>query len=49
MCLHEDCKFIEIIEIDDVGTKVYIHLDSNYRPILIQYWSARVGECLDFK
>jgi hypothetical protein len=47
MCDHKECKYIEIIQIDDNGTKVYIHYNAKMRPIYIQYWSAKAGD-LDF-
>ena len=37
MCQLENCKYIEYYELDDYGTKVYIHHDQNYNPIWIEY------------
>ena len=38
MCEHPECKVINIIEINDNGVKVVIHYNSDFEPILIQYW-----------
>lgn len=37
MCQHKDCKAICIYELDDYGTKVYIHYDKYDTPIWIEY------------
>lgn len=37
MCGREDCKTICIYELDDYGTKIYIHFDKCYTPIWIEY------------
>lgn len=37
MCQREDCKYICIYELDDHGTKVYIHYDKCYNPLWIEY------------
>lgn len=40
MCLKNNCKYIEIIEIHD-NIKIVIHYDDDRKPILIQYWDER--------
>jgi hypothetical protein len=49
MCQKKECKYIQIVEYDEKGSKVYIHYDKDYRPVLIQYYSKAVGKCLDFE
>lgn len=37
MCQKEECKSICYYELDDYGTKIYIHYDKMYNPIYIEY------------
>lgn len=37
MCLNEKCKAICIYELDEYGTKVYIHYDKCFTPLWIEY------------
>ena len=37
MCQLSKCRYIEYYELDDHGTKVYIHFDQNYNPLWIEY------------
>jgi len=37
MCQLKDCQSICYYELDDYGTKVYIHYDKCYNPIWIEY------------
>lgn len=37
MCQQENCKYIEYYELDDYGTKIYIHFDKNYNPLWMEY------------
>jgi len=40
MCLKVECKFIELIELND-KSQLIIHYNSDNSPILIEYW---IGE-----
>jgi hypothetical protein len=44
MCQKEECRMICYYELDDEGTKVYIHYDKHSNPIWIEY--CRKGESL---
>jgi hypothetical protein len=47
MCLKEDCKYIEIVEVDEF-VKILIHYDKSLKPILIQYTNAEKKEGYEF-
>jgi hypothetical protein len=38
MCKRENCKYIELITIQN-GVKVVLHYDSKDRPVFIEYWN----------
>jgi hypothetical protein len=44
MCQQENCRFIEYYELDDHGTKIYIHFDKCFNPLWIEY--VKRGESL---
>lgn len=44
MCQQENCKYIEYYELDQYGTKIYIHFDKCYNPLWMEY--VKRGESL---
>jgi hypothetical protein len=44
MCQLKNCRYIEYYELDDYGSKVYIHFDDHYNPLWIEY--VKNGESL---
>jgi len=44
MCQLKNCRYIEYYELDDHGSKVYIHFDDHYNPLWMEY--VKNGESL---
>jgi hypothetical protein len=48
MCQKKECKYIEIIEIED-GVKVMIHYNKQLEPIFIQYFDDNKKKVFEFE
>lgn len=49
MCEKSYCRFIEIIEINDKGDKIYLHYKEDcYSPFFIQFFGAEDLDLLSF-
>ena len=44
MCQLKNCRYIEYYELDDYGSKVYIHFDDHYNPLWMEYVCKEWGK-----